>query len=279
MSDAPQVIRTLSASHFSSTVMNSFMSQLDVVLVRQVLDVQRELGDISDTFQNLSGLLSSIVGEFDRNSREARDSAERIHDMNLRLEEELRRSGTDLEGMNADVSRTVDATFETLNSFLEVEKISREIQKIAKQTNLLALNASIEAARAGEHGKGFAVVAQEVQKLAIESKEASEKISTRVLSISDQVREAMENIRRVSDLFGVIRGSLSGFLDFLGTNKEFLGRVDTFMADSSGKIAQGAHQMDESVQVMQGATGRFQSMASIISSIVKAQKGLKDIRL
>lgn len=63
------------------------------------------------------------------------------------------------------------------------------------------------------------------------------------------------------------------------TNKEFLGRVDTFMADSSGKIAQGAHQMDESVQVMQGATGRFQSMASIISSIVKAQKGLKDIRL
>ena len=102
MSDAPQVIRTLSASHFSSTVMNSFMSQLDEVLVRRVLEVQRELGDISDTFQNLSGLLSSIVGEFDRNSREARDSAERIHDMNLRLEEELRRSGTDLEGMNAD---------------------------------------------------------------------------------------------------------------------------------------------------------------------------------
>ena len=279
MSDAPQIIRSLSASHFSSTMMNSFMSQLDEVLVRRVLDVQKELGDISHKFQHLETLFSGIVQEFDRSSREARGSVERINQMNLHLEEELRQSGTNLEGMNADVSRTVDATFETLNSFLEIEKISKEIQKIAKQTNLLALNASIEAARAGEHGKGFAVVAQEVQKLAIESKEASEKISTRVLSISSQVQEAMENIRRVSDMFGVIRGSLSGFMDFLGTNKEFLGRVNTIMEDSSAKIGGGAQQMDDSVQVMQDAIHRFQSMASIISPIVKAQKNLKDIRL
>ncbi|MCX7828837.1 MAG: methyl-accepting chemotaxis protein [Thermanaerothrix sp.] len=181
--------------------------------------------------------------------------------------------------MNSDVAKTVDSTFETLNSFLEIEKISKEIQKIAKQTNLLALNASIEAARAGEHGKGFAVVAQEVQKLAIETKEASEKISSRVFSISAQVQGAMENVRRVSEMFSVIRGSLSGFMDFLSTNKDFLGRVDQILDDASTKISDGADEMNQSVAVMEEATNRFKSMASIISSIVKAQKNLSDVKL
>ena len=70
--------------------------------------------------------------------------------------------------MSENVSRTVDATTGTLESFLEIEKMSKEIQRIAKQTNLLALNASIEAARAGEHGRGFAIVAKNVQELAAE---------------------------------------------------------------------------------------------------------------
>ncbi|ACZ19894.1 methyl-accepting chemotaxis sensory transducer [Thermanaerovibrio acidaminovorans DSM 6589] len=279
MSETPKVIKSLAGSHFSSTIMNSFMSQLDEVLVRRVMDVQRELGEIADKFQSLERLFGQIVQEFERSSREARDNVENINRMNIKLEEELRKSGTDMESMNSDVAKTVDSTFETLNSFLEIEKIAKEIQKIAKQTNLLALNASIEAARAGEHGKGFAVVAQEVQKLAIETKDASEKISTRVFSISTQVQGAMENVRRVSEMFSVIRSSLTGFMDFLSTNKDFLGRVDQIMESASTKISAGATEMNQSVKVMEEATLRFKSMASIISSIVKAQKNLNDVKL
>jgi methyl-accepting chemotaxis protein len=89
----------------------------------------------------------------------------------------------------------------------------------------------------------------------------------------------MENVRRVSEMFSVIRGSLSGFMDFLSTNKDFMGRVDQILADASNKISHGAQEMNLSVSVMEEATNRFKSMASIISSIVKAQKNLNDVKL
>jgi hypothetical protein len=58
---APDVIKILSNSHFSSTMMNSFMTQLDEVLVRRVLRVQDELRDISGHFSDLSSSFGGLV--------------------------------------------------------------------------------------------------------------------------------------------------------------------------------------------------------------------------
>ena len=57
------------------------------------------------------------------------------------------------------------------------------VENISEQTNMLALNAAVEAARAGEYGKGFAVVAGEIRKLADESKQATNKITSLVSEI------------------------------------------------------------------------------------------------
>lgn len=69
----------------------------------------------------------------------------------------------------------------------EISNIISSIQGISDQTNLLALNASIEAARAGEAGKGFAVVAEEVRKLAVDSKNATEQIGKILYEIQEDV--------------------------------------------------------------------------------------------
>lgn len=70
----------------------------------------------------------------------------------------------------------------------EIGEIVTLISSIASQTNLLALNAAIEAARAGEVGRGFAVVAEEVRKLAEESNQAAQRISSLI-----QMNEANMN--------------------------------------------------------------------------------------
>ena len=274
-----QVIHQLGGAYFANTLMNSFMSQLDEVLVSRVRSVEDEIDATSERFIQLSTQLGELVKEFEKSGNETRESVGRIGQMNEDLAEELKRSGTDLDGMSENVSRTVDATFGTLESFLEIEKMSKEIQRIAKQTNLLALNASIEAARAGEHGRGFAIVAKNVQELAAETKAASESIGSKVGEISGAVQNAMEDIRRVSEMFDVIRRSLSTFTEFLSTNKSFMERMEHTMADAGDKVRRSSEEMDNSVEVMGNASKKFGSMAATISAIVLAQKNLKRIRL
>ena len=60
----------------------------------------------------------------------------------------------------------------------QIETTIGVVEDIAEQTNMLALNAAVEAARAGEHGKGFAVVAAEIRKLADDSKQATNKVTS-----------------------------------------------------------------------------------------------------
>jgi len=260
-------------------VLNSFTGNFDEVIAGRVLRLQEKLITLSKTFEELHGNFSRHIGDFEKSAGTARENALKINALNQELEEEFRRSGTDMAGMSENVSTTVDSTYETLNRFLEVKKMSEEIQKIAKQTNLLALNASIEAARAGEHGRGFSVVAEEVQKLSVQSHEASERITGRVTEISSAVGDAMENIRRVSEVFSLVQESLDKFQGLLGSSKEFMDSIISVLDGASEGMGEGRDDLTDAVEVLDYARRNFDSMVSIVSSIGKAQKTLEKIRL
>ncbi|MEG0473097.1 MAG: methyl-accepting chemotaxis protein, partial [Solibacillus sp.] len=94
-----------------------------------------------------------------------------------------------------NIQRSSEMTSKVVHSLgeksTEISKIVGLITVIADQTNLLALNAAIEAARAGEYGKGFAVVADEVRKLAEDSSVAANQIREVIVSIQQEVTEAI----------------------------------------------------------------------------------------
>ncbi len=101
------------------------------------------------------------------------------------------------------------------------------VENISEQTNMLALNAAVEAARAGEYGKGFAVVAGEIRKLADESKQATNKItslvseieqttSSTVMATEDGAKEIETGVKFASAISDNISG-ITSKINELGT--------------------------------------------------------------
>ena len=274
-----ELIRTLSGTYFAGVQMDSFMSQLDEVLVSRVLKVEDRVRDTSNRFTHLYDVLQVLREDFASGSREAKQGVEAINTINANLMAEMAKSGTSLEGMSETVSNTLNATIKTLELFLEIGKISHNIQRIAKQTHLLALNASIEAARAGEHGRGFAVVAHNVQELAAETRTASESIDAKVGEISGAVQGTMENMRSINELFETIQRTLSSFSDCLTNNRTTMESMESMIQDAGEKLNRTSAEMEGAIETMHETSSKVGAMASTISAVVQAQQNLKKIRL
>mgnify|MGYP000955865209 FL=1 len=274
-----ELIHVLSGAYFAGVQMDSFMSQLDEVLVSRVRKVEERVQDTSNQFTSLYGVLQALREDFASGSRDAKQGVEAINTINANLMAEMAKSGTSLEGMSETVSNTLNATIKTLELFLEIGKISHNIQRIAKQTHLLALNASIEAARAGEHGRGFAVVAHNVQELAAETRTASESIDAKVGEISGAVQGTMENMRSINELFETIQRTLSSFSDCLTNNRTTMESMESMIQDAGEKLNRTSAEMEGAIETMHETSSKVGAMASTISAIVQAQQNLKKIRL
>jgi methyl-accepting chemotaxis protein len=68
------------------------------------------------------------------------------------------------------------------------------IQGIAERTNVLALNATLHATAAGDAGRGFASVATEIQRLAENASEATQKIDVLVKNIQMDTNDTMKTM-------------------------------------------------------------------------------------
>lgn len=113
-----------------------------------------------------------------------------------------------VNGINStrDVIRETEKRIKRLGErSQEISGAVNLINVIAERTHILALNASMHAASAGEAGRGFAVVADEVQRLAENSRMATQQIAALVNNI--QV-ETSDTVNTMNDAISqIVEGS------------------------------------------------------------------------
>lgn len=127
------------------------------------------------------------------------------------------------------------------DSIQNITQVISVISEVARQTNLLALNASIEAASAGESGKGFAVVAQEIRKLAVRSKGATNQIA----GIIEEIRAKSSRLSEEVDLSRETGARQTQLIDSAIKSTEAVYRNTEQLIATSSRIKQGNDRLNQ----------------------------------
>ena len=159
----------------------------------------------------------------------------------------------------------------------EISGVAKVISDIAEQTNLLALNATIEAARAGESGRGFAVVANEVKELARGTAAATEDISSRMISIQEDINAAVGaigEIAEVVDRISEIQTSIALAVEEQTATASEISRSINEAAHGTSEIAEHSLQVAQSAQVTADGAGATRQAAEGLLNMAEELKKL-----
>ncbi|RYM06551.1 hypothetical protein EWH99_02860 [Sporolactobacillus sp. THM7-7] len=198
---------------------------------KSTTDVYDHITTLSKTSQKIMYEVKTIadtMDEFSKGIQQATNEsvrvAEEMNDMNhvaetlVRKHNQILKSTESVKARVDQAQQNIEQSVEKMHLLERESKSSQEaaqhlikaseemtsmidlISQIAAQIKILSLNTGIEAARSGEQGKGFLVIANEVGKLAVQSKKATEKMRTLVSTIQNRMTDSSERASIVLDL-------------------------------------------------------------------------------
>lgn len=201
---------------------------------------------------------SKGIALFATGSRETAASAEAVASQGKRDLEEQHSLMKNIEKSTDDISNKMKVLEKTSGKITHIVSI---VTSIAEQTNLLALNAAIESARAGDYGKGFAVVASEVRKLAEETKQSVQGVSSLISEINSQIDN--------------ISGSVSDVAQMTSQGTEQTGKINESFDSVVTHMNQNKNQSAKTETELETFAQAIEDMTNAISQINETAESLK----
>lgn len=208
-------------------------------------NIMHAVSSFDDAFKSIRNSIIAVREGSELTKSYSRDGSERLDELNNSVKnvtESFEFMSNNINKLNTDISY--------------IGKMADMIKVISGQTKLLALNAAIEAARAGEAGKGFAIVADEIRKLAVESKKATENISKLVSSITTQTEDVVDASNEVN------KKLTTQVQTILNTNESFDGILKSLL-DTFPKLKQTFADTEKAIKEKDCVIERIHSISTI----------------
>lgn len=223
---------------------NELIKQLDKLIDNELKEFQKisvKVLQLSEKQRQLTHKYTQTLNNVVQTTKTFKNTAiktkERTQSISMKVQETYEVSGREAKSLEENISSMqnlkhkvqviAELIIELTDYIKQIGSTVSIVENISEQTNMLALNAAVEAARAGEYGKGFAVVAGEIRKLADESKQATNKItslvseieqttSSTIMATEDGAKEIELGVKFSTEISGNI-SSLVGNIKELGT--------------------------------------------------------------
>ena len=179
-----------------------------------------------------------------------------------------------MDKLEHTVKETEDIIRDLGEQSKKIGEIVDTISGIAEQTNLLALNAAIEAARAGEHGKGFAVVAEEVRKLAEQSGNTTENITSIINGIQKRTQDAVVSMQTGTEMtvssVQSVNEAGSAFREIVAQLEQLLTRIER-SAKAIKETNRGSRRITEAVHAIETVASSLAEETQTVSAATEEQ--------
>lgn len=238
-------------SHQTFENMDYVMQSVDTITTSAISQA-KDTKSASDNITHMGNLIIETGSEAELLNKNA-DKMLIVSDKTTFAIDELKKIS---EEVGSSVNIIAELTEQTNESAKTIREAAEFISGIADETNLLSLNASIEAARAGEAGKGFAVVADEIQKLAVQSNEASSRIDKIVNTLivdAEHVVDSMEQMKSV------------------------IGKQNEYIKSTEESVSEVMEEINESIEKIRNIEKRTQDLETARKEMMGMIASLSDI--
>ncbi len=274
-----KTIEKISQSIYHENVLTSFIKNLDEVLGERFNEAKEITEDVGNKIIDSISDTEKVTNEIESMTEKSLAEKDELISLNTETIEKLKEIGSNLDSVKDDVNKSIELVSQSLVSFEDVVAITGNINKIARRTNILSINASIEAARAGEAGRGFAVVAEEIQKLSEETNLSSKNITEKITGISGEIEGVLEKINYIAKIFNVVADVTRNSLSILEKNEQFLSELIDTLQLNSKSLRDNFETLTISKENIVDLINMIGSLDSVIRSVLKMQKRIKDIEI